>query len=202
MARMTGPKNRLARKVGFDLNLKTNPMKLARRLNIPPGMHGRKGKKKVTDYGEQLAEKQKVKYIYGVMEKQFRKLYELATKTPASTGKVLLSLLERRLDNAVYRLGFAPTRAAARQMVVHGHVSINGKKLDIPSYTVNMNDIVTLSETAVKIPAVAELLKDKAKIIPTWLERKSAVGKIVRIPERDQIDAGINEQLIIEFYSR
>ena len=109
MARNIGPKNRLARKTGFDLGLKTNSLKVARRLNIPPGMHGRKGKKKVSNYGEQLAEKQKVKFLYGILEKQMRKLYDKATKTPASTGKVLLSLLERRLDNAVYRLDFAPT---------------------------------------------------------------------------------------------
>lgn len=199
---MTGPKNRLARKAGFDLGLKTNPLKVGRRIMVPPGMHGHKNKKKVSDYGEQLAEKQKVKFMYGVLEKQFHKLYELAAKTPASTGKVLLSLLERRLDNVVYRLGFAPTRAAARQMVAHGHVRIGGKKLSIPSYAVKVNDVVTLSEKAVKIPAVAELLKDKARAVPGWLQRESAVGKIARLPERDEIDAGINEQLIVEFYSR
>jgi small subunit ribosomal protein S4 len=120
-------------------------------------MHGRKGKKKVSNYGEQLAEKQKVKFLYGILEKQMRKLYDKATKTPASTGKVLLSLLERRLDNAVYRLGLAPTRAAARQMVVHGNVRVNNAKLNIPSYSVQINDVVTLTDTGMKIPAVAEL---------------------------------------------
>lgn len=199
---MTGPKNRLARKAGFDLGLKTNPLKTNRRLNTPPGMHGHKGKKKVSDYGEQLAEKQKVKFMYGVLEKQFHKLFERAAMTPASTGKVLLSLLERRLDNVIYRLGFAPTRAAARQMVAHGHVKVNGKKLDIPSYSVHMNDVVTISDTAMKIPAVADLLKDKNKAVPVWLSKQAAVGKVVRYPERDDIDVGINEQLIVEFYSR
>lgn len=199
---MYGPKNRLARKAGFDLGLKTNPLKVARRLNIPPGQHGRKGKKKVSDYGEQLSEKQKVKFMYGVMEKQFHKLYELAAKTPASTGKVLLTLLERRLDNVLYRLGFAPTRAAARQMVVHGHVRVNEKKMTIPSYAVKVNDVVQLSDKAIKIPVVAELLKEKNKAVPAWLDKQAAVGKIIRLPEREHIDVGINEQLIVEFYSR
>lgn len=199
---MYGPKNRLARKAGFDLGLKTNPLKVARRLNIPPGQHGRKGKKKVSDYGEQLSEKQKVKFMYGVMEKQFHKLYELAAKTPASTGKVLLTLLERRLDNVLYRLGFAPTRAAARQMVVHGHVRVNDKKMTIPSYAVKVNDVVQLSDKAIKIPVVAELLKEKNKAVPAWLDKQAAVGKIIRLPEREHIDVGINEQLIVEFYSR
>lgn len=202
MARNIGPKNRLARKTGFDLGLKTNSLKVARRLNIPPGMHGRKGKKKVSNYGEQLAEKQKVKFLYGVLEKQMRKLYDKATKTPASTGKVLLSLLERRLDNVVFRLGLAPTRAAARQMVVHGNVRVNNEKLNIPSYCVQLSDVVTLTDTGMKIPAVAELLKDKNKAVPAWLERQHAAGKVARLPERDEIDAGINEQLIVEFYSR
>ncbi|HKY74317.1 MAG TPA: 30S ribosomal protein S4 [Patescibacteria group bacterium] len=202
MARMYGPKNRLARKTGFDLGLKTNPLKVARRLNIPPGQHGRKGKKKVSDYGEQLSEKQKVKFMYGVMEKQFHKLYELAAKTPASTGKVLLTLLERRLDNVLYRLGFAPTRAAARQMVVHGHVRVNDKKMTIPSYAVKVDDVVQLSDKAIKIPVVAELLKEKNKAVPAWLDKQAAVGKIIRLPEREHIDVGINEQLIVEFYSR
>ncbi|HZZ98512.1 MAG TPA: 30S ribosomal protein S4 [Candidatus Saccharimonadia bacterium] len=202
MARYTGPKNRLARKVGADLSMKTNILKLNKRLNVRPGLHGKKIRRKRSEYGEQLTEKQKVKHLYGVMEKQFRKLYEKASKTPASTGKVLLILLERRLDNAVYRLGFAPTRAAARQMVTHGHVKVNGEKVSIPSYSVNMDEVVTLSATAMKIPAVAELLKEKDKAVPKWLERTAAAGKIAKFPEREDIDAGINEQMIVEFYSR
>lgn len=202
VARTTGPKNKLARKFGEDLGLKTNPMKVARRLTIPPGQHGRKGKKKVSDYGRQLAEKQKVKIIYGVLEKHFRRLYEKAEKVPASTGVVLLTLLERRLDNVVYRLGFAPTRAAARQMVAHGQVQVNNKKMSIPSYTTSVGDMITLRTKAMKIPVVAELLKEAPTAIPGWLKRKAAAGSLVRYPDREEIDAGINEQLIVEYYSR
>ena len=201
MARYTGPKNKLARKFGEDLGLKTNALKLAKRLNILPGQHGRKGRKKVSEYGKQLSEKQKVKMMYGLMEKQFHKIYEVATKTPSATGFALLRLLERRLDNVVYRLGFAPTRPAARQLVSHGNVTVNGKKVTIPSYRLQLNDIVALSDKATKIPVVADLLKEKTNV-PQWLEKKSAVGKVVRYPERDEIDAGVNEQLIVEFYSR
>lgn len=201
MARYTGPKNKLARRYGEDLGLKTNALKLARRLNIAPGMHGRKGKKKVTEYGQQLAEKQKVKFIYGLMEKQFHHLYEIATKTPSATGLALLRLLERRLDNVVYRLGFAPTRAAARQLVAHGNVRVNGKRVTIPSFRVSIDHVVTLSDKAMKIPVVADLLKD-SKAVPKWLERQAAAGKVVRYPDREEMDLGINEQLIVEFYSR
>lgn len=201
MARHTGPKNKLARKFGEDLGLKTNALKVARRLNILPGQHGRKGRRKVSEYGKQLAEKQKVKFMYGLLERQFRKLYEIATKTPSATGFALLRLLERRLDNVVYRLGFAPTRPAARQLVSHGNVTVNGKKLNIPSYRVQLDDVVTLSDRASKIPAIAGMLKEK-KAIPQWLERKATAGKVIRYPERDEIDAGVNEQLIVEFYSR
>lgn len=202
MARHAGPKNRLARKFGADLGLKTNPLKVGRRLSILPGVHGRKGRRKVSDYGKQLSEKQKVKIIYGLLEKQFRKLYEIASRTPASTGLVLLTLLERRLDNVVFRLGMAPTRAAARQMVSHGHVTVNGKKVSIPSYSIRIDDLVGLDDTATKIPVVAELLKQADRAIPAWLQRQGAIGKVIRLPEREEIDAGIDEQLIIEFYSR
>src|SRR3989338_1312763 len=202
MARRTGPKNRLARRIGADLGLKTNALKTNRRINIRPGLHGKKQRRKGTEYGEQLTEKQKVKFIYGVLEKQLRRLYEKATKTPASTGKVLLSLLERRLDNVVYRLGFAPTRAAARQMTAHGQVRVNGAKVSIPSYSVTIGEVISLSDKGMKIPVVAELLKEKDKAVPGWLERSAAVGKVSSLPEREEIDAGINEQLIVEFYSR
>lgn len=201
MARYTGPKNKLARRFGEDLSLKTNSLKLARRLNIAPGQHGRKGKKKQSEYGKQLVEKQKVKAIYGVLEKQFHKMYEVATKTPSATGFALLRLLERRLDNVVYRLGFAPTRPAARQLVAHGNVMVNGKKVSIPSYRVQLEEVVTITDRASKIPSVAEVMKDK-KAVPSWLEKKALSGKVIRYPERDEIDAGVNEQLIVEFYSR
>lgn len=201
MARYTGPKQRLQRRMGEDLGLKTNSVKVARRLTVPAGQHGKKGHKKVSDYGMQLKEKQKLKFIYGILEKQMHKYYLVATKTPASTGAALLKILERRLDNVVYRLGFAPTRAAARQMVAHNHIQINGAKATIPSYLVKAGDIVSLKDKALKIPVVAALIKDQ-KAVPAWFERQANSGKVVRFPERDELDLNINEQLIVEFYSR
>lgn len=203
MARYTGPRNKTARRLGVDLGLKTNPKSLERRLQTPPGQHGKKGRGKLSDYGIQLAEKQKVKAIYGVLERQFSKYYEVATRTPEATGEVMLSLLERRLDNVIYRLNLAPTRRSARQIVAHGNALVNGKKLSIPSYRVNPSDVITLSPTALAIPAVKSLQEDKKDSqLPSWLEKKGAVGKVTRIPMRTDIPEVINEQLIVEFYSR
>lgn len=140
MARHIGPKQKLQRQIGEDLGLKTNALKTARRLATRPGQHGAKGRRKLSNYGVQLKEKQKLKYIYGILEKQLRATYEEASKNPAATGTAMLSFLERRLDNVVYRLGFAPTRAAARQLVNHDHFTVNGKKMNIPSYRVKVGD--------------------------------------------------------------
>jgi len=202
MARYTGPKNKKARRLGVDLSLKSNPKSLERRINTPPGAHGRKGTKKVSDYGVQLAEKQKAKVLYGILEKQFKKYFAEAARNPLSTGEVMLMLLERRLDNTLYRLGFAPTRAAARQVVSHGNVLVNGKKLNIPSYKVRVGDIISLSDTGSAIPYIKVLLADKDKQAAAWLERKASVGKVSRLPQRSDITEAINEQLIVEFYSR
>lgn len=202
MARHSGPKNKLARQVGEDLGLKTNAVKVAKRLTIRPGQHGARGRRKVSDFGVQLKEKQKVKYIYGVLEKQLHRLYVTASKNPTATGAALLSLLERRLDNVIYRLGWAPTRAAARQMVNHGHVAVNDRKMTIPSYQVHVDDVVVLKSKAAHIPVVAELLKDDSRAIPAWLERKATVGTVKRLPERADISEVIDEQLIVEYYSR
>lgn len=202
MARYIGPKLKLQRAIGEDLNLKTNSVKSARRLLVGPGQHGHKGHRKMSDYGLQLKEKQKVRITYGVMEKQMLKYYETATKTPASTGTALLKLLERRLDNVVYRLGFAPTRAAARQLVAHNHVKLNNKKAAVPSIIVKIGDVVSLKDKTLKIPIVASMLEDKNKNVPIWLERAGNSGKVVRFPERDEIDINVNEQLIVEYYSR
>lgn len=202
MARYTGPKNKLARQVGEDLGLKTNALKVAKRINIRPGQHGVKGRRKISDFGQQLKEKQKVKYIYGVLEKQLHKAYVEAEKDVTATGAALLSLLERRLDNVVYRIGWAPTRTSARQLVAHGHVQVNGKRMDIPSYRVGVNDVIVLKDKTTKIPVVADLLKGEVGNIPAWLERKGPAGKVVRLPERDDVKEAIEEQLIIEFYSR
>lgn len=201
--RYTGPKNKLARRFGVDLGLKSKSAaaKLARRLNIPPGQHGSKRRKRVLGYGEQLSEKQKLKITYGVSERQLRKYYQEASKSRGATGEMLLTLLERRLDNVVYRLGFAPTRASARQLVSHGHVRVNGKRVNIPSYRVREGEIVMLEEKAYSFPAVMGTLKEEQKV-PSWLEKKAAVGKVVKKANREEIDTDVNEQLIVEFFSR
>jgi len=202
MARYTGPRNKLARKIGEDLGLKSNPLKVARRLTIRPGQHGAKSRRKTSDFGTQLQEKQKLKFIYGILEKQLRKLYTDASKNPTATGAALLSLLERRLDNVVYRLGWANTRAAARQIVSHAHIQVNGKKMDIPSYRVQVHDVISLTNKGMKIPAVSEAIKSEAVTSPNWLSNKSGVAKIARLPERSDVAETIQEQLIVEFYSR
>ncbi len=202
MSRYTGPKNKRARRIGEDLELKSNPLKVAKRLNIRPGQHGKTMRRKHSDYAVQLQEKQKVRFIYDVTEKQLKRLYDKATRQPTNTGTEFLRLLERRLDNVVYRMGVIPTRAAARQLVSHGHVEVNGKKLDIPSYRVKLDDVVSLNKKAIKIPYIAEMIENENKNIVQWLEAKGAVAKVSRFPERNEIDGGIEEQLIIEWYSR
>jgi small subunit ribosomal protein S4 len=207
MGRYTGAKNRLSRREGMDLGLKTvgssAHTSLLRRLKILPGQHGQKGsRRKTSDYGLQLREKQKVKRIYGVMEKQFAKYFGIASRERRNTGEALLSLLERRLDNVIYRLNMAPTRAFARQIISHGHVNIDGKKVNIPSFFVRSGMVVTFKSKILENPVVKKLLADKSSNIVSWLERKGPVGKIVRLPIREDIQEDINEQLIIEFYSR
>lgn len=202
MARYTGPRNKKARRLGTDLGLKGNTASLERRINTPPGSHGKKGHGKVSDYGIQLAEKQKARFTYGVMERQFSKYYKIATRTPQATGEMLLSLLERRLDNVIYRLGMAPTRRAARQLVSHGNVTVDGKKMSIPSYQVMEGQVVSISATAAAIPYIKELLGKKDVVIPKWLERKALQGHVLRMPKRDDLTENIQEQLIVEFYSR
>jgi len=206
MARYTGPKNRLARREGIDLGLKTvgskSHARLLKRLNVPPGIHGPKGKRKTSEYGLQLREKQKVKRMYGVLERQFRKNFEIAKKWKGNTGEKFLEFLERRLDNAVYRLGLAPTRTAARQYVGHGHVLVNNQKVSIPSYLVKPDDIITLKPKSLEMPVVKKLMEDTTFKPSAWLERKGPVGKVARIPVREDIIDDINMQLIVEHYSR
>lgn len=206
MSRYTGPKNRLARREGLDLGLKTHGSKahaaMLRRLNVPPGQHGPKGKRKPSDYAIQLREKQKAKRLYGVFEKQFMNYFKKALKTRGNTGEALLVQLERRLDNILYRLSIAPTRTSARQFVGHGHVLVNNQKVNIPSYQVKVDDVISLSEKGVNIPAIKKELEDKNPQIPDWLERKANVGRMVRFPIRSEMTSEVNEQLIVEFYSR
>lgn len=206
MARYTGPKNRLARKEGIDLGMKTVGTKshatLLRRLNTPPGQHGAKGKRKISGYGEQLREKQKVKRMYGLMERQFRRYYAMARKWRGNTGDMLVQFLERRLDNTIYRLGLAPTRASARQFVSHGHVMVNGLRVNIPSYQVAIGQVIALKPKGANIPAVKKLLEDKAFTPASWLTRQGPAGKVERLPERDDVKEDINTQYIVEYYSR
>ncbi len=206
MARYTGPKNRLARREGMDLGYKTIGSKshagLLKRLGVMPGQHGVKGHRKLSDYGVQLREKQKVKRLYGALERQFRKTFALAMKWKGNTGEKLLQFMERRLDNTVYRMGFSPTRGLARQLVSHGHVLVDGKKVNIPSFLVEKDMVISLGTKGLEIPAVKKMLDDKSFHTPEWIERKGPVGKVVRLPERTDIGEDINEQLIVEHYSR
>lgn len=199
MARYTGPKDRQSRREGFDLYGKGAKLT---RLNVPPGQHGPRGMRRQSQFGRQLREKQKVKRMYGVMEKQFRKYVDQALKSKGNTGEALLVHLERRLDNVVHRLGFAPTRPAARQLVSHKQVLVDGEKVNIPSYQVKAGETITLTGTAMEIPAVQRLLEVKEPKVPEWLERKAAVGKVKRMPKREDIVEPISEQDIVEFYSR
>ncbi|KKU03771.1 MAG: 30S ribosomal protein S4 [Candidatus Woesebacteria bacterium GW2011_GWC2_47_16] len=199
MARYTGAKDRLSRREGFDLFGKGAKLT---RLAVPPGVHGPKGIRMRSQYGRQLREKQKVKRLYGILERQFKRYIEEALKTKGNTGETLLSLLERRLDNVVFRLGFAVSRPSARQFVSHRHVLVNGKRLNIPSYQVRAGEAISLSSEALNIPSVKEALKEKDRKIPDWLKRKAAVGMITREPKMEDILEPINVQDIVEFYSR
>lgn len=206
MARYTGASCRQCRREGMKLFLKgdrcyTDKCALDRR-NYAPGQHGQ-GRKKVSNYGEQLREKQKVKRIYGVLETQFRNLYERAEKMPGKTGANLLSLLERRLDNVVYRLGFASTRRQARQLVNHGHFLVNGVKTDIPSYRVNVGDVIEVRERSLNLAVIKETLENKVAT-PAFVEvdTNKLTGKLTRLPERSELNSEINESLIVEYYNR
>ena len=199
MAKYVGPKDRLSRREAFDIF--SAGAKLTR-LNVPPGVHGPKGVRGSSQYGKQLREKQKVKRLYGVLEKQFRRYVGEALKSKGNTGEALLISLERRLDNTVYRLGLTPSRPAARQIVSHGHVLINGKKVNIPSFSLKIGDTVTLDSKASNIPEVKKVLDQKDIKVPSWLERKALVGKVSTLPKREDIIEPINEQDIVEFYSR
>ncbi|MFY8352887.1 30S ribosomal protein S4 [Pseudoalteromonas sp. SSM20] len=206
MARYLGPKLKLSRREGTDLFLKSGVRAIDSKckLETAPGQHGaRKGR--LSDYGLQLREKQKVRRIYGVLEKQFRNYYKEAARLKGNTGENLLQLLEQRLDNVVYRMGFASTRAEARQLVSHKAIVVNGKVVNIPSFTVSAEDVVEVREKAKKqarITAAVELAEQREK--PTWVEvdTKKLEGTFKRLPERSDLSAEINEQLIVELYSK
>ena len=200
MARYTGPAYKKSRRLGFSTL--ENGKDLARRP-YAPGQHGNDRKKKSSEYGVQLQEKQKVRFMYGLTEKQFHKVFDKAQKMQGIAGENLLVLLESRLDNIVYRLGMANTRRAARQVVNHGHVLVNGTKVDIPSYRVKPGDVVSVKENSLNHPAILASLENK-RAVPAYLEfdAKKLSGKYVRFPERSELNSEINEQLIVEFYNR
>ncbi len=200
MARYTGPKHRLARREGVNVLDKTSAS-LQRRLGIPPGMHGRKRKRRLSEYGLQLREKQKAKVIYGILEKPFKKLITNVANQKGDTGELLLSLLETRLDNLVYRLGFGKTRYMSRQMVTHGHVQVNGEKMSIPSYQVKEKDVITISETMQNNPDIMKLAEIEQHILP-FLKKDGKKGTLLRMPKREDIEVPFNTQQIIEYYSR
>ena len=198
MARYTGPKDKLSRREGFDLFNRGNKIK---RLDIRPGEHDKKRAGKQTDYGVQLREKQKAKRLYGVLERQFKNYVIKASNSKGNVGEVLISMLEKRLDNVVYRLGLAPTRPAARQFVSHGHILINGKKVGIPSFQLEKGDEITMDETLKKVTYLEDLLAEKIEI-PEWLSRKGDAGSVIRDPELKDIKEPVSVTDIIEFYSR
>lgn len=200
MSRYTGPKRRLSRREGTPLFAKDVAV-LERKGAVPPGQRGTKVRPRVTEYGTQLREKQKAKRLYGLTEKQFRNTFEKALRLKGSTGLTLLELLETRLDNVIYRLGFTKSRPEARQLVSHGHVTVNEKKVNIPSYKVDINSVVAISPKFVDNMQVQKNLADNNSI-PAWLERKATVGKILRQPAREEMESQVSEQLIVEYYSR
>jgi small subunit ribosomal protein S4 len=200
MARYTGPKHRLLRKEGVNLVDKASNS-LMRRLNTSPGVHGKKRKKRLSEYGLQLREKQKAKTTYGLLEKQFKKLVQSVRKQKGDTKDLIVAALETRLDNVVYRLGFAKTRYMARQFVGHGHVMVNGKTLSIPSYSVKVDDVISLSPKMQGNPKVMELINEEAQIV-SFLNKKGVAGKLLRMPKSEDLQVPFDLQLIIEYYSR
>jgi small subunit ribosomal protein S4 len=202
MARYTGPRTRISRRFGIPM---FGPDKYLERRNYGPGVHGPKSRRKHTDYGLGLIEKQKLRYFYGLMERQFRGVYEKALKRRGVTGEQMLQILETRLDNVVYHLGFAITRAAARQMVSHGHVKVNNRKVNVPSYALKVNDVIEVRESNVSRQLATKNLElSTSKVVPDWLTLNKDVfkGSVVRIPTRDDIHPIANEQAVVEFYSR
>jgi small subunit ribosomal protein S4 len=202
MARYTGPRVRISRRFGIPI---FGPTKYLERRNYGPGVHGPKSRRKHTDYGLGLIEKQKLRYYYGLLERQFRGVYEKALRRRGVTGEQMLQILETRLDNVVYHLGFANTRAAARQMVSHGHVQVNGRKVNVPSYALKVNDAVTVKNTNVSRQLATKNLEiATSRSVPDWLSlnKEEFKGIIMRIPTRDEINPVANEQAVVEFYSR
>ena len=201
MARYTGPTSRIARRFGEPI---FGPDRALEKKSYPPGLHGKnKRRRKVSEYGLQLMEKQKAKYTYGLLERQFANLFNKASRKKGVTGEILLQMLEDRLDNVVYRLGIAPTRAAARQLVTHCHIVVNGAVVNIPSYTLRPSDLVGVRERSKSLQVITESLQ-RSRARYSWLEWDGAamVGKFLNMPDRADIPENIKEQLIVELYSK
>ena len=202
MARYTGPRVRISRRFGVPM---FGPTKYLERRNYGPGVHGPKSRRKHTDYGLGLIEKQKLRYYYGLMERQFRGVYEKARKRRGVTGEQMLQILETRLDNVVFHLGFANTRAAARQMVSHGHITVNGRKVNVPSFCLKVNDAVAVKNSNVSRQLATKNLEvATSRAVPDWLSlnKEEFKGTVMRIPTRAEIQPIANEQAVVEFYSR
>ena len=202
MARYTGPRVRISRRFGIPI---FGPTKYLERRNYGPGVHGPKSRRKTTEYGEGLNEKQKLRYYYGLMEKQFRGVYEKALRRRGVTGETMLQILETRLDNVVFHLGFGNTRAAARQLVNHGHVTVNGRKASIASFALKVNDVICIKKHNVSRQLATKNLEVSAsRAVPDWLSlnKEEFKGTVMRIPTRDEIQPIANEQAVVEFYSR
>ncbi len=201
MARYTGPKSKISRKYGEPIFGDTKALE---KKPHPPGQHGRGRRRKKSEYAIQLAEKQKAKYLYGILEKQFRNMFDKASRKDGVTGENLLQLLEARLDNVVYRLGIAPTRRSARQLVSHKHITVNGNLVNIPSYTLKEGDMVAVREKSKSLTAISSSVSNNNANKYKWLEwdDKSLLGKLVTYPDRESIPENINEQLIVELYSK
>ena len=201
MARYTGPKSKIARKLGEPI---FGEDKYFEKKNYPPGQHGTNRRRKLSEYGTQLREKQKAKYTYGVLERQFRNLFNKASRMKGVTGEVLLQLLEARLDNMVYRLGIAPTRAAARQLVLHRHITVDGKVVNIPSYSVGEGQVVAVREKSKSLEVIQDALAGFNHSKYPWIEWDESIkgGKLLHHPVREDIPENIKEQLIVELYSK
>ena len=202
MARYTGPRVRISRRFGTPI---FGPTKYLERRNYGPGVHGPKSRRKTTEYGAGLIEKQKLRYYYGLMEKQFRGVYEKAKNRRGVTGETMLQILETRLDNVVFHLGFGNTRAAARQMVNHGHITVNGRKASIASFALKVNDVIAVKNHNVsKQLATKGLEVSASRAVPDWmsLNKEELKGVVLRVPTRDEIQPIANEQAVVEFYSR
>jgi small subunit ribosomal protein S4 len=202
MARYTGPRTRIARKFGEPI---FGADKTFEKKNFPPGMHGNMRKrKKTSEYGVQLQEKQKAKYTYGVLERQFLNLFKKASRSKSVTGEALLQLLESRLDNVVFRMGIAPTRAGARQLVSHRHITVDGKVMNIPSYIVKAGEFVGVREKSKSLEVITESLSGRKRNAYSWIEWDSEkmTGRFLNMPEREDIPENIKEQLIVELYSK